>query len=172
MPADAVVARRRGVCALVMASMLMGCEPGWHYEAPGGTAVPGNALRFEVKAATDLTVRVSADASADLLHAEVTLTPTGATPSVLKAPSLTVVDARGVSLPEQRPLQSSCPLIDGRLVIPPGVACTLAGSFQIRPLVRHIVFARKNPDLSSVTLKVRSDDSCAPVVSVPLTWRD
>lgn len=170
MPADAVVARR--LEAWVLASALVACEPGWHYQAPGGTAVPGNALQFDVKAVPDLKVRVYAGAAADLLHAEVTLTPTGASPRVLTGPSLAVVDARKAWLPEQRPFQSTCPLTDGRLVIPPGVACTLTGSFQIRPLVRHIIFARNNPDLARVTLKVRSDDGCASVVSVPLTWMD
>jgi hypothetical protein len=167
---DRGIAVRVGL--VVAALALPACDPGWHYEAPGGTSVQDEGLRYDVPGPPGVQVRTYASAFAGSLHAEVTLTSTGGRPLVLQSPRLAAVDARGVSLRELLPVKVTCPLHADALEIPPGAACTLRGRFQIRPLVRGIIFMRKNPDLARITLKVASSEAQAPTVTVPLVWME
>ena len=117
-------------------------------------------------------IRTYASAFAGSLHAEVTLTNTGGRPLVLKSPRLEALDARGVLLRGVLPVKVTCSLRADALEIPPGAACTLKRHFRIRPLVRGVVFMRKNPDLARISLRVVASGPQAPTVTVPLVWME
>jgi hypothetical protein len=158
--------------SLIAALAVMACDPGWHYEAPGGTAVHDQGLRYDVPGPSGLAVRVSAEVFAGSLHVEVTLRNVGLASVKLVSPRLEAADARGASLPPSVSPKTTCPVNRGTMEIPPSVACTLAAGFQINPLVRGIIFMRDNPDLARVTVSVVSDEPrVIPNVTIPLLWK-
>ena len=150
----------------------MACDPSWDYQAPEGTAVREQGLRYDVPGPPGLAVRVRASVSADSLAVEVSLRNVGLTSVKLVSPRLEAADARGVSLPTSVSRQPTCRVDFGTMEIPPTVTCTLPAVFQINPEVRWLIFMRDNPDLARLTVTVLSDEPKAfPNLTIPLIWK-
>jgi hypothetical protein len=162
----------RLLLAALTALAAVACDPGWQYQAPGGTAVHEGGLRYDVPGPPGLAVRVRASALAGSLDVEVTLRNLGVKLLAIASPRLEAADARGVSLPEVAPPKLSCPANLAIMQVPPGVSCTISASFAIRPLVRGFIFMQDNPDLARVTVKVVSNQpQVVPDFTIPLVWQ-
>jgi len=145
--------RRSTARTLVLALVALGCDPGWVYEAPSGTPVQANGLRYDMPSANPK-ARIHASAFTSSLNVEVTLTNVDLEPLDLVLPTLRVTDGRGVSLREHFPIRRTCPLSDRVMTVASGGSCTLTGDFAIQPLVPGLILSRNNPDLARISVKV------------------
>jgi hypothetical protein len=162
-------AARGAVGAVLLATIA--CDPGWHYEAKGGTAVQDDGLRFDVPSPQGVALRVYASAFTSKLTVALTIRNIGNASLDLISPRVEVTAGAGVALPVRHPGGWTCPLSGERVRIPSGQSCTVGATFEITPLVPGFILPRDNPALASVVVRLRSNEPKAfQDVEVPMTW--
>lgn len=129
-------------------------DPGWHYEAPIGTPIQENGLRYDVKDPSGLLVRVYAGAFTGSLDADVDVIGSSVPLASNSHLTLNVIDGTGRPLPPHRlrPASSRCRLggRQGSGFAPDVMVCSATASFAIHP----VAGCSRNPDLDRVMIAI------------------
>jgi hypothetical protein len=143
-------------------------DVGWTYRVPAGTAVRGHVDLYELPPSRGLSIRIEVANLGGALFATVAIGNPSAVSVSLAAPTLTVVDQRGVTLHQPHPTRSTCKLEDETLNVPPGVTCKLVAICDVEPFVGFIL-KHMNPDLHELRLSLLiAEPTPKPLVHVRL----
>ena len=87
------------IAALLNLFNVAACDPGWHYRAPDGIVIAKKPGWFALAGPDSTALAISAWGFTDLLHIELSVTNTAATPLWLSPAAVMILDEHGEPVP-------------------------------------------------------------------------